>query len=295
MKKVLFYIRVIGIIILIYILSTLQYEKLFTILKSIDIWYLSAYILFYIIFVLLKTARFRHILIHYGSRPPFLDVFGSVIESQYLGFVTPSRIGDSVKILFLEEKSGVPKKIGTITYIYDRFQDLYMLAFLGVISFVFILNLPVNLYLAIFALFVALVFMFRNKILMKISGKIKLEDLKKLDFKTDFELFILNIVTYFVYFLQYYFLALSLNIEINFFYLSAVSIIGALAAVIPISISGIGVREGIFIYYLTKAGVTKESAFLLSFLDNTGFTIIFIVALHIVYKILDSKVRTSSA
>ena len=293
MKRTLFYIRIIGIVILIYILTTLQYEKLFEILKSINLPYLLVYIVLYILFFYLKTARFRNILIHYGEKPPFLDVFGAMIESQYLGFVTPSRIGDSVKILFLNEKSNVSKKIGTISYIYDRFQDLYTLALLGVIAFVFILNLPINLYFAVFAVFIAIIFTFRNSILMKISGKIKISDLNKLNFKTDFMLFLLNIIIYFVYFAQYYFLALSLNIHINFFYLSAVSIIGALAAIIPISISGIGVREGIFIFYLTKAGVSKESAFLLSFLDNTGFTIIFIIIMHIFYKVMTSMAKTS--
>jgi len=67
-------------------------------------------------------------------------------------------------------------------------------------------------------------------------------------------------------------------------YLSAVAVIGALASLIPISISGLGVREGVFIYYLVKIGVNKETAFLISFLDNFGFTILFVILMHIAYK-----------
>ncbi len=289
MKKLLFYIRVIGIIILIYILCTLKYEKLFEVLKSIDLNYIILYVLSYCVFLYFKILRFKYILNHHEERPPFLDIFGATIESQYLGFVTPSRIGDSVKILFLHEKSGVSKKIGTIAYIYDRFQDVYFVLLLGIIAFVFILKLSLNLYFIFFAIAIAFLFVYRNKLLLKISKKLKIDKFKETNFKMDFFLFLINIIIYTVYFLQYYCLALSLNIHIGFFYLSAVSIVGALAAMIPISISGIGVREGVFIYYLTKIGVYKESAFLLSFLDNTGFTILFIVVFHIAYKLLALK------
>ncbi len=292
MKKLLFYIRILGIIVLIYILSTLKYGKLFEILKSIDLKYIVLYIASYTIFLLLKVARFKYILNHYGEHPPFFEVFGATIESQYLGFVTPSRIGDSVKILFLYDKSGVSKKIGTITYIYDRFQDLYFMALLGIISFVFILKLPINLYFIVFIVFIVLLYVFRNRLLLNVFKRFKIDEFKKVDIKTDFILFLINFITYITYFLQYYCLALSLNIEVNFFYLSAVSIMGALIAIIPISISGIGVREGVFIYYLTKIGIYKESAFLLSFLDNTGFTILFILVFHIFYKILSLKYKS---
>lgn len=285
MKKLLFYLRVIGIVILIYILSTLQYKKLFHILLSVDLKYITIYICAFVMFAYFRALRFKLILNHYGAYPPILDVYGSTLESQYLALVTPSNIGETVKILFLNEKANVPKRVGTISYIYDRFQDLYFMVILGAISFIFVLKLPLNIYFIIFSVVIIVLFLSRNYLLTKIANKFKIEHFKRLDLKTDMILFFVNIVIYIFYFLQYYLLALALHIHISFLYLSAVSTIGTLAAIIPISISGMGVREGIFIYYLQKIHVSKESAFLLSFLDGMAFSILLTLLQHILYKL----------
>ena len=285
MKKLLFYLRVIGIIILIYILSTLQYKKLFQILLSVDLTYIILYTCAFVLFAYFRALRFKIILNHYGAYPCILDVYGSTLESQYLALVTPSNIGETIKILFLYEKANVPKRVGTISYIYDRFQDLYFMVILGAISFLLILKLPLNIYFIIFSAVIILLFLSRNYILKKIAHKFKIEHFKRLDLKTDVILFFINITIYTFYFLQYYLLALALHIPIGFLYLSAVSTIGTLAAIIPISISGMGVREGIFIYYLQKINISKESAFLLSFLDGMAFSILLTLLQHILYKL----------
>ena len=278
--------HLLGAVILIYILSTLQYSRIFYILKEINFFYLFLHMFSFFIYFFLKVYRFYFILDRYSHKASFFTVFGATIEAQYFGFVTPSRIGESIKIVFLEAKAGIPKKISLMTYVYDRFQDLYFMSLLGLLGFIFILKLPINKYLLVFAVCMLIVFLVKNLILKRIAKKFKIDKFSILSLKSDFYLFFQNNLIFLFFFLEFYFSALSLGVDIDFFYLSAVAVLGSLSTLIPISVSGLGIREGIFIYYLVKIGVSKESAFLISFLDNFGFLIIFVLILHLVYKIM---------
>ncbi len=285
-KKISKILHFIGVVVLLYLLSTLEYRKIYSIIQQINFTYLALEMLSFFIYFFLKVYRFGYILKSYGYKVPFLMLYGATIEAQYFGFITPSRIGESIKIIFLEDKAKLPKKISIIAYFYDRFQDLYFIALLGVFSFVFIFDLPINIYLIIFSGAMLVLFAFKNKIIQVVIGKFSIKEFNLLSLKEDFILFIQNSFIYLFYFLEFYFLAYSLDIKIDFFYLSAVSTLGALSTLIPISISGLGVRESIFIYYLVKIGVSKEGAFLISFLANFGFLLIFVIMLHIFYKYL---------
>ncbi len=285
-KKISKILHLIGIVVLLYLLSTLEYRKIYSIIQQINLTYLALEMLSFFLYFFLKVYRFGYILKSYGYKVPFLMLYGATIEAQYFGFVTPSRIGESIKIIFLEDKAKLPKKISIIAYFYDRFQDLYFIALLGVFSFIFIFDLPINIYLIIFSGAMLVLFAFKNKIIQVVIGKFSIKEFNLLSLKEDFTLFMQNSLIYLFYFLEFYFLAYSLDIKIDFFYLSAVSTLGALSTLIPISISGLGVRESIFIYYLVKVGVSKEGAFLISFLANFGFLLIFVIMLHIFYKYL---------
>ena len=286
MKRFLFLLRFIGLGALIYILSKLEYKELYEVLKSVDFVYILLYMVAFSIFFYFRLIRFKYILNHYGGFPKMFDLFGATVESQYLNFVMPSRVGDSVKILFLYDKSNIPKKITTLAYIYDKFQDLWFIAIVGSFAFFFVLNLPLDTYFIIFIIVITLMFVFRNFLLEKLSNKLHVNEFKKLNIKVDIILLLGNFAIYAVFFVQYYFVALALHVHVGFVYFTSVVILGILVSLLPISMAGIGVREGVFIYYLGLVGVSKENAFLVSFLDNAGLTIFIIISLHIIYKIL---------
>ena len=67
--------------------------------------------------------------------------------------------------------------------------------------------------------------------------------------------------------LSIYFIACSLGLKVNFIYfLIFLPIIGAIT-LIPISIGGLGLREGLFVVYFAKAGVIKQLALAMSLLS----------------------------
>ena len=79
--------------------------------------------------------------------------------------------------------------------------------------------------------------------------------------------FIVSLSAQFFLILAIYILGLSIHITAARFidYLSLVPIIQTVAA-IPVSLSGLGLTEGLYVYFLNLVGVIKESAFALSVL-----------------------------
>ncbi len=74
--------------------------------------------------------------------------------------------------------------------------------------------------------------------------------------------------------LSVYFIACSLGLKVNFIYfLIFLPIIGAVTLV-PISIGGLGLREGLFVVYFAKAGVIKQLALAMSLL-SFSFVVIY--------------------
>ena len=75
---------------------------------------------------------------------------------------------------------------------------------------------------------------------------------------------ILSLITQLMGILAVYFISLSLNSSINFFYFITFLPIVWLISMIPISIGGLGLREGAFILLFTSIGMSKEMAIAIS-------------------------------
>ena len=98
--------------------------------------------------------------------------------------------------------------------------------------------------------------------------------------------YIISIIYQIAMIIMVYLLALSIDIDISFsYYLIFLPLIW-LIIMIPISISGIGVREGAFVYFFTQIDVPKENSLLLSLLFFSQTIIVGLVG-GFVYLIRD--------
>ena len=77
---------------------------------------------------------------------------------------------------------------------------------------------------------------------------------------------VLTLGAYAIFFGQAYMLAVAVGLEISYFQLVLVLALSSLASLLPISISGLGVREGGLIMLLEPFGVTGATVVALSFL-----------------------------
>ena len=67
-------------------------------------------------------------------------------------------------------------------------------------------------------------------------------------------------------FLGLFLLAVALGMEAPFWFIASVGSMGVFISLVPISISGFGTRDAVFIYFLSLRGISAESAVALSFL-----------------------------
>ena len=67
--------------------------------------------------------------------------------------------------------------------------------------------------------------------------------------------------------LFYYFIGVSFDLGVSLLYFSMIVPVALVVLLVPFSINGIGIREGIFVYLLTELGVQTKDAIALSWIS----------------------------
>lgn len=94
-----------------------------------------------------------------------------------------------------------------------------------------------------------------------------------------------------------YFVALAVGINVSFINLFIVNCLVNLAIIIaPITFSGLGIREGFFVYFLSFVGVAKEPALVLSLLISLIYLLLslgggFLEAIDVFYRNKSNKLK----
>lgn len=85
-----------------------------------------------------------------------------------------------------------------------------------------------------------------------------------------------------------YIILIALNIQIGFFDFISIVIIVTVIVQIPISMAGIGVREGSYVYFYSKLGITTEKAVAFSLLEYIPGLVLnsFAVLIYLGHKML---------
>ena len=203
--------------------------------------------------------------------------------AMYIGALTPGRIGDFIKVLYLKE-DGYSFGKSFATVLLDRLFDLsslLLLGYAGMLLFITLFERTITILSCILAGTFSLILFFLYKkdlsrrILEYISSHFipeKYREKTKTGFsdlynsiktlKTN-QLILATVMTFFgwiIYFLTMYLLAFSIGIDIPFLYLATCVSISAVITLIPISISGIGTRDATLIILFSYLGLSKESA-----------------------------------
>jgi uncharacterized protein (TIRG00374 family) len=276
------YSFLIGLGIFFFIILKLDLPKLAVVLGQINYFYLFLASLLAFPFLLAKAYRWNYLKkrqnISYGLKDSFL-MYGT---GMCLGILTPGRLGELSKIIYLKNDHYSIGK-SSVSVILDRISDLLFLlifSYLGMFFFFsffqdFILLLSSIL---IFGLFLLIIFLQTNLIqvsLKKIFGFIvpakyqkswKLNfqdfiiDLKIYKSKDYLFIFLITVFSWLIYYLQMFFLAKSININnISFLYLSITVAIAGLLTLLPISVLGLGTRDAILILFFSVFLISNET------------------------------------
>jgi len=276
-------LRSVGLILFVIILSKLNLAKIIALLLNINPFYLAAALLLIIPMLVIKAMRWQLLMKAQNIDYSLKDSALMYAAATYIGAITPGRIGDFIKVLYLKG-DGYPFGKSFATVLLDRLFDLislFLLGYAGMFLFITLFERTIIILSCIFIGTVLLIIFFLYKkdfsigILEYISShfipekyrenaKIGFSDLcngiKTLNANQLTLAAFLTFFAWIIYFVMMYLFALPLSINIPFLYLATCVSISAVITLIPISISGIGTRDATLIILFSYLGLGKESA-----------------------------------
>ncbi len=241
--------------------------------------------------LILKSVKWRMLLQVKNIRVPFWEIFKIYYISSFIGTFLPSSLG--IDLLRSYSLSRYIKNT------HDSISTVVVDRLLGIISLIFVVLMGVlaiktgfinNTWQFIITIVVCIVVLFWGVILSRYLIILLEVLLKKfhynpaktekyitllqriydsiIDFKNNklaiLRVFLVSIVFQFSRIAISYFVALSFDIHIGVRYWIVIVPLVTLATMLPLAIGGIGVREGAFVFFLSKLGVSISTAFLLS-------------------------------
>ena len=282
MKKRLWLIRLIGVLLFIFILIRIDLSNVACVLTKVNLWYLALAIVLNIPVIFLKSWRWQSLLKMQGITYPLRQAFPAYFTGIYLGLATPGRLGELSRVFYLTGDKEMSLGGAFSSVVVDRLFDIYLLLILGGYGLIAFSLLAEGTIVAviILALLLAISLLLLNKRigkgLMMVVYKAKI--LRRFENRIDTSVehfysgleglakkelifpLLLTLAAYAIYFGQCYLFALCLNLPLSFFYVATCMAVATLVALIPVSIAGIGTRDAALVALFSLQGITSESA-----------------------------------
>lgn len=213
-----------------------------------------------------KLWRWRSLLRSAGVSLSVSRAYMAFLPSLYLGLATPGRVGDALRIQYLKRDHAVGYADGLAVSIIDRLCDVYvLLAFvaLGIVHLARTASIPFaqTTWLAVAAVAIAPAFLFVRRVAEPAAqwlfGRFSKGQIHEglsvffdaLRSQIGWNLVgpaLLTVLAFLTNYLQAWLVANALGIDLSFIDVSALVAISSLLSLLPISISGVGVRESFF-------------------------------------------------
>jgi uncharacterized protein (TIRG00374 family) len=280
--------RLVGVGLLILLLWQLDMTTTIVALRGANPYLVAVAVLLNLPMVLCKSIRWQALLasqqIGYGIRSAYLAYFGSI----YIGFLTPGRLGEFVKINHLRHDCQVSTGQALSSVLADRLFDLSTLLIVGgmalltlgsartelaaLAGMLLVLVLPLLLFLND-QTFERIKRLGSNSNLLSqrvFADQGLLMELRRGLLQLNLLWLVaaigLTILAYAIFFGQCYLLALALNMSVSFLTASYAVALGNLITLLPISIAGVGTRDAVIIAYLAPANISAPIALSFSLL-----------------------------
>ncbi len=255
------FVRLLGIALFIFILSSIDLQELWDNIRKVRIDFLLYGLAFQLLLLLVKGIRWH--LLNKGSRHKheIIKSFGEFFESYAIGVITPGRVGELMKAGHAKGKSRILQTGFRI--LIERGLDIGIFVVIsGAASlFAYIDLIPKSLSILILA--AGIIIFFLSALLMKSRAALRftqkiLNSLPfiNLDLEFSFQhisnsvhlsVIALSLISNFSAFTSCYMLAIGLNFNLSFLYISGGIAIAGLLNMLPITVMGLGTREGTFL------------------------------------------------
>jgi len=283
-------LHLIGPAVFVYLLSRIDLGNVLEALKRTHLTAYSIACAMPFLLLFLKAVRWR-VLVNASAaeRVSVGRIYAYSLAGLFLGAATPGRLGELCKIGYAR-KHGLDLGAATATVLADRIVDVFVLLMLaavlgadymrffgGGLRLAWLLSWgPLLIVLGCFAA-VLLSVRFRaaagfvSKVLGKRLGEAAADgldaffhSLRRVAPTGWAGVLFLTVLAWLVYCVQKVTIAVAIGLAINPLYLSAVCLIAAVLAMLPISVLGLGTRDATYVYLLAYAGVSSEQAIALS-------------------------------
>ncbi|MEK6760718.1 MAG: lysylphosphatidylglycerol synthase transmembrane domain-containing protein [Nanoarchaeota archaeon] len=283
------YLPIIGIAIFAYLLYKINLSSVLAEISNANFFYLGVASAFIILSWFTSTYKWYVIARRQKTKIPFLEAFKINLMSGFYGFVTPSRIGALIRVEYLKKFNEDKLGKGISNYVLEKIFDIgSLLLLVGISSFFFkeiISANYLNYALVGFAIFLIFIIILRDenntKWLLRffyakfVPAKIKngmrdgfysfYEDMPERRLFIIF--FLCNIINWVVLYSIFYFIGLSVGINVSFFYFLLFMPIVTLVGQIPITINGLGTREAVMISLFGLLGIEAAKIFSMSLIN----------------------------
>jgi uncharacterized protein (TIRG00374 family) len=269
---------------LIFIFKSNELELIFNNLIKLDWLLLSASVLLFLFVNFITAWRWQILLNASQHKVPLLPLSKYYFIGAFFSVFLPTSIGGDLARWYYLQKYGVKRSEVISSILYERFLGVLTLATLSLSIFIFKINLPSFDYLKIAIIFVFFIciftlFLFTNELKLKIFNLTKISQRwpSLSNVFNNFKLYtcnlsyivpvlLISIFAHLVAVISIYLLSLSLDLDIALIYFIAVLPLAWLLTMLPISIGGIGVREGAVVFLLVSLGFKSPDAIAISVL-----------------------------
>lgn len=261
----------------------------------------------------ISNNRWKLFLSVQGVRKSFMSLVKISFVSLFLGLLLPATSGsDAIRIYYIEKNNKVYRGAGSASVIMERLLGFILLTFLGSIGSIISIFFGVSylLFLSIFAVHVFLLLIYitlKNQTLYKKFSSLKMGNKKAiriLQFIDDsykalvqfkFDKIIFTSILLILLFQLSTIICASLifkafNINVSFYYHLALMPVIQVLSIIPISISGFGLREGGFVFFYGLIGVDGSISLLVSLLYYT-ILVLTPALIGMIFYITDNKYK----
>jgi len=261
-------LRLLGFVLFIYIIITIDFSQAYNVLKSANISFVLFAIFFQLVLLLLKAHRWFLLKKSFSNQSSWILVSAQFLESYAIGVFTPGRLGEFIKAGHESQKAD--KFSSFIRIVFERGYDLsFFFMFSGAFFLYFfrsdfigwvILLLGFSLLIVSYLL---MSFKYFGKLISKLQSKYlsKLTDFNQYSPYQSFVIFIISVLSNISTFISSYFLALSVDINQSFVNISGVVSIAGIINLLPITIMGMGTREASFLYFFKNFPESNVIAF----------------------------------
>jgi len=277
----LFLMRLIGLIIIVFILSRIDIHKTLQILKSIKLIPALVVTLTSVLMILLRAVRWQILMKGQGINIDFLAAVEIYAAGYFIGSITPGRVGEFSKAYYLKKVYPDSRWDAIASITVDRLLDVAFVLLTGICALIYLhfLSTITSILLLLTGITIFCLLGINKRIVSFILHSIfnfppAKYILKKHSQVTEgitqgiisltgrgliLPIFI-TVSIYTLYFLQAHILACALGFNTGTIEIGLALSCAMVLSMLPITIAGLGTREAGLIFFLGRIGMGAEEA-----------------------------------